>query len=157
MPDAAIDAAAIRKLVPHSGAMCLLDSVIGWDETHIHARSDSHRNPDHPLRSDGQLSSVHLIEYGAQATAVHGALIAQAHDAPFEPKLLVSVRNVDLHVSRIDNIDATLDIHATRLIGNAQGTIYRFAIQAGGRELAQGQVSLYNNSRTVSGGRPSRA
>lgn len=141
-PDTAIDAAAIRKLVPHAGAMCLLDSVIGWDETHLHARSDTHRNPDHPLRSDGQLGAIYLIEYGAQATAVHGALIAQAQDAPFAPKLLVSVRNVDLHVNRIDNIDATLDVHATRLISNAQGSIYRFAIQASGRELVQGQVSI---------------
>jgi len=30
-----IDKAAIRRLIPHAGAMCLLDTVIAWDETSI--------------------------------------------------------------------------------------------------------------------------
>ncbi|MEO8010882.1 MAG: phosphotransferase, partial [Dokdonella sp.] len=68
-------------LIPHQGLMCLLDEVVAWDDTHIHARSDSHRRDDNPLRSDGMLRALHLCEYGAQSMAVHGALLARASGA----------------------------------------------------------------------------
>jgi predicted hotdog family 3-hydroxylacyl-ACP dehydratase len=64
-------------LIPHQGGMCLLDCVIEWSDQRIHARTDSHRSTDNPLRSDGILRAVHLCEYGAQSMAVHGALLAR--------------------------------------------------------------------------------
>jgi predicted hotdog family 3-hydroxylacyl-ACP dehydratase len=65
--------------------MCLLDEVGGWDDEAIHARSASHRAAGNPLRSDGQLRAVHLCEYGAQAMAVHGGLVARAAGTRAEP------------------------------------------------------------------------
>lgn len=65
-------------LIPHQGSMCLLDSVAHWDDVRIHARSGSHARDDNPLRRDGRLRALHLCEYGAQAMAVHGGLLAQA-------------------------------------------------------------------------------
>ena len=73
-----IDKAEIRSLIPHAGAMCLLDAVTAWDEQSITCLSDTHRDPANPLRRQGRLSVLHAIEYGAQAAAIHGALCARA-------------------------------------------------------------------------------
>ena len=46
-----LDHAAIQSLIPHQGAMCLLDSVAGWSEREIDCRSASHLDPG-PIRCD---------------------------------------------------------------------------------------------------------
>ena len=73
----------ILQRVPHQGDMCLWDEVLAWTATDIVLRARNHRDPAHPLRSDGRLRAIHLCEYGAQAMAVHGGLRARQpeHDA----------------------------------------------------------------------------
>ena len=100
------------QLIPHQGAMCLLDRVQSWDGERIHALSDSHTRLDNPLRSDGLLRAVHLCEYGAQAMAVHGALLAREQGGAAQPGLLVALRDVRLHAIRIDDLPEALDIVA---------------------------------------------
>lgn len=129
-------------LIPHQGLMCLLDTVIDWQDEHIHLRTDTHRNIDNPLRSDDMLRAVHLCEYGAQAMAVHGALLARAAGQTAAPGYLVSLRAVELKVSRIDNMDGPLDVHAERLLGSATGWQYSFRIEYAGREIASGRAAV---------------
>ncbi|KGO97540.1 phosphotransferase, partial [Lysobacter defluvii IMMIB APB-9 = DSM 18482] len=76
--NARVDAAAIEALVPHAGSMSLWDEVLDWSGERIVLRAWRHRDPAHPLRSNGRLHAVHLCEYGAQAMAVHGGLRASA-------------------------------------------------------------------------------
>ena len=85
-----------QHLIPHAGGMCLLDEVVAWDDAAIHARTRSHARDDNPLRSDGQLRALHLAEYGAQAMAIHGGLLARAQGAVAAPGYLVSLRDVEL-------------------------------------------------------------
>ena len=73
-----IDKSEIRRLIPHSGTMCLLDGVVRWDDDSIVCITNTHRDANNPLRRDGQLSAVHALEYGAQAAAIHGGLRARA-------------------------------------------------------------------------------
>ena len=54
-------------LIPHAGDMCLLDGVLAWDASTIHAIGTSHVLATHPLRGEQGLHAVHLAEYGAQA------------------------------------------------------------------------------------------
>ncbi len=129
-------------LIPHQGAMCLLDTVIAWDETSIHARTASHRRADHPLRSDGLLRALHLCEYGAQAMAVHGGLIARAAGAKAAPGFLVSLRAVELHVARIDDLAGALDVHAERLLGGEGSWQYAFRVEHAGTLLASGRAAV---------------
>src|SRR5690348_18414697 len=96
-------------LIPHQGVMCLLDDVVTWNDTTIHARSDSHRRADNPLRSNDRLRALHLCEYGAQAMAVHGGLSARAAGGVAAPGFLVSLRAVELAVARIDDLRGSLD------------------------------------------------
>ncbi len=122
--------------------MCLLDEVVAWDDTRIHARSDSHRRDGNPLRSDGMLRALHLCEYGAQSMAVHGALLARATGGAASPGFLVSLRAVNLLVARIDTLAGPLDVHGERLMGSDTSWQYAFRIEHGGDEIASGRAAV---------------
>lgn len=136
-----LDRNALERLLPHRGAMCLLDSVASWDEDRIVCRASSHRAPAHPLRLDGRLPGVVAIEYAAQAMAVHGGLRALAQrDAA--PGYLVAVRDARLHVATLDEVATDLDISATCQAADATGLVYAFAVEAGGRLVAEGRATV---------------
>jgi len=130
-------------LIPHAGNMCLLDGVIAWDDTSIHATSVSHVLPTHPLRGERGLHAVHLAEYGAQAMAVHGALRARGQGATApRPGMLVSLRGVKLDVERVDTLPGTLHVHAQCLIADDTGAQYTFRIEHEGVEIAAGRAAV---------------
>jgi predicted hotdog family 3-hydroxylacyl-ACP dehydratase len=128
----------IRELVPHAGGMCLLERIVSADADSVVCSTSTHRSATNPLRRAGHLAAVHLTEYGAQAMAVHGGLNGDAARAG----MLVAVRDLKLHVGRIDDIAGDLRVAARRLLSNPGGLIYSFAVHAGGRELASGRVSV---------------
>lgn len=129
-------------LIPHQGTMCLLDQVVMWTADAIHARSESHRRLDNPLRSDGILRAVHLCEYGAQSMAVHGALIAREAGLAAAPGFLVSLRGVSLTVARIDDLDGLLDVFGERLLGSETSWQYAFRVEHAGVEIASGRAAV---------------
>ncbi|MDB5986532.1 MAG: hypothetical protein JWR16_1585 [Nevskia sp.] len=144
MSAALLDRAALSALIPHQGTMCLLDAVLSWDQQAIHCRAISHRDPQHPLAADGRLAALHLIEYGAQAMALHGGLLARAAGASAAPGVLALVREVSFTVDRIDDLADDLDLHARRLLASSGGWLYEFSASAGGKLLAQGRVAVIN-------------
>ena len=48
----------IAALIPHGGAMVLLDSIEDWGPAFIDARTLSHRDAANPLRRAGRLHAV---------------------------------------------------------------------------------------------------
>ena len=136
-----------RELIPHKGTMCLLDEVVAWTDEAIHARSRSHRREDNPLRSDGCLRAVHLCEYGAQAMAVHGGLVARESGGVAAPGFLVALRAVELFVERIDDLPEPLDVHAEKLLGDENGWQYTFRIEHAGMLLASGRAAVLAQMR----------
>lgn len=137
-----IDRARILQLIPHQYGMCLLDSVVRWDAQVIHASTLSHQLVDNPLRREHQLSALHLCEYGAQAMAVHGGLRASAQGGRARPGLLVSLRGVELYVSRIDDLTHALDVHAEVLMESEASWQYRFWVEHAGTLLAEGRAAV---------------
>jgi predicted hotdog family 3-hydroxylacyl-ACP dehydratase len=130
-------------LIPHGGDMCLLDGVLAWDHTSIHATSVSHVLDTHPLRGARGLHAVHLAEYGAQAMAVHGALRARVQGATApRPGMLVSLRGVRLGVDRADTLAGTLHVHAQCLMADEAGAQYTFRIEHDGVEIASGRAAV---------------
>jgi predicted hotdog family 3-hydroxylacyl-ACP dehydratase len=132
----------IAPLIPHGGAMCLIDEVLYWDARRIHCRSRSHLDPAHPLRRDGRLAALHLIEYGAQCMAIHGGLDARSRGQTAAPGLLVSAREVELQVSRLDDQPGALELHAEQQLANANGWLYAFRALCGERLLASGRLAV---------------
>src|SRR5260370_38990136 len=103
-----IDKAEIRTLIPHAGLMCLLDSVLTWDDESIICTSETHRDPDNPLRRDGRLSSLHAFECAAQPGGVRGGLRARSAGVAAPPLCLAALRDAHLHVPGLDQIASSL-------------------------------------------------
>lgn len=132
----------IAALIPHQGAMCLLERVIEWDRDRIVLSTTTHRAADNPLRLDGRLRAVHLCEYGAQAMAVHGGLSAQADGRVAQPGFLVSLRDVKLNVDYIDDLPGELLVSAHRLLENPGSWQYSFEAKHGDTVLASGRAAI---------------
>jgi len=149
-----LDHAWIEQHIPHKGRMCLLDEVLSWDAAHIRCRSATHRAADNPLRSHGRLGAACGIEYAAQAMAVDGALIAAS--APLASTVsrsvrssigaavgyLASVRNVALHVARLDDLEADLIAAAERITGDGHTVLYEFSVSSAVQLLLSGRASI---------------
>jgi predicted hotdog family 3-hydroxylacyl-ACP dehydratase len=137
-----LDKAALAALIPHAGSMCLLDSVDAWDDTAIRCISNTHRDAANPLRRKDILSAVHLVEYAAQAMAVHGALLSG--DGP-QAGMLGVLRDIRLYVQRIDDLTAPLVVSATRRLARTDGLIYDFDIALDDSPrllLSEGRISV---------------
>ena len=137
-----VDRATIESLVPHAGAMCLWDEVVAWDAQRIVLRSQGHRHPAHPLRSHDCLRAVHLCEYGAQAMAVHGGLMARERGSVAPPGMLVALRGVELQCDRIDDLPGALECEAEALIAGEGAQQYRFVLRHAGVVLAEGRAAV---------------
>ncbi len=136
-----INKAEIRTLIPHSGLMCLLDSVTEWDDRSITCISNTHRDPINPLRRDERLSALHAFEYAAQTAAVHGGLRARSAGMTAPPGYLVALRDARLQVMRLDDIASPLQICAYRLFGDANA-VYECRVSAGDVLLANGRITI---------------
>lgn len=142
-----LDREWIAARIPHTGAMCLLDSVRSWSQEAIHCTATSQSLTDNPLRAAGRLGPANAIEYAAQAMAVHGALRAGAEAAP-RAGFLTSVREVEFHTERLDS-DALLDVHAECLSGEGNHLMYAFRIEAAGATLVSGRASVMLDAGNV--------
>jgi len=130
-------------LIPHAGTMCLLDAVQAWDECCIHAISAGHARADNPLRGEHGLHAVHLAEYGAQAMALHGGLLARERGRDsVRPGRLVSLRDVHLFEEYVGQLGGHLDVHAECLYADDSGAQYAFRIEHRGRLLASGRAAV---------------
>jgi predicted hotdog family 3-hydroxylacyl-ACP dehydratase len=141
---------ALARLLPHRGAMCLLDAIDSASADAIVCRASSHRAADHPLRVSGRLPAVVAIEYAAQAMAAHGGLQAAPGTAA-DPGLLVAVRDVQLHVQTLDEFVADLEIRATCIASGVGGLAYTFTVRAGERPVAEGRATVALRRRMNSG------
>lgn len=136
-----IGRARIEALIPHRGGMCLWDEVLDWDAHTIVLRAHNHRDPAHPLRRNDRLRAVHLCEYGAQAMAVHGGLRAEQTGGAARRGLLVALRDVALHVVRIDDLPGALECRAQVLAEGEASQQYAFRIAHADTVLAEGRAA----------------
>lgn len=138
--------ADIARLIPHQGAMCLLASVESWDDRSIICHARNHRDPGHPLRTRSGLLSTCLIEYAAQAMAVHGGLLTRAQVGTMTPGFLAAARNVRFNRLRLDDLPpATPDelrIVAHCEAGDERQLLYEFSAFHADTLLASGRVSV---------------
>jgi predicted hotdog family 3-hydroxylacyl-ACP dehydratase len=142
-----LDRTQLSALIPHAGSMCLLDSVVEWTAEWIRCETLTHRDSANPLRRRNALAALHLIEYGAQAMAIHGALVqgALVSQSGPQPGMLGALRDIRLHRARIDDIAEPLSITATRRLARSDGLIYDFVVvlrDSPTRTLCEGRISV---------------
>jgi predicted hotdog family 3-hydroxylacyl-ACP dehydratase len=143
---------AIETLLPHAGRMRLIDRVVSYDEQSIVCESDSHRAADHPLAEAGVLSIICGLEYGAQAMAIHGALLASNGPSVARARhgYLVAASDLQWAVERLDKCAAPLVIRAVSEFRSANQVAYRFEITASGTAVLQGRASVLLGTPTSS-------
>jgi predicted hotdog family 3-hydroxylacyl-ACP dehydratase len=138
----------IAALIPHQGQMCLLEQVITADDGRIECRTRTHQRSDNPLRVAGKLSALHLCEYGAQATAVHGALLARDSGERAPPGWLVALREVQLKLNHLEDLPQTLEqpltVCAQLQHRSDTGCAYEFQVLSAQQLLASGKVTVMN-------------
>ena len=141
LPALITDRADIEALIPQHGAMCLLDSIEYWDGQRIICTSMQHRSAGNPLRTRNALSSLHGIEFAAQAVAVHGGLTAPGHARP-GIGLLLSARDCKFHRRKLDDIEGALVIEAEQMGRNDQTRMYRFKVSAQDVLVVEGRTAV---------------
>ena len=133
---------AIAALVPHAGAMVLLDRATACDADGIVCVARSHLDPANPLRRDNRLAAICGLEYALQAAALHGALTDdhQAQPAGY----VAALRDIVLHADRLDDpAFAELRVTARLERQEAGGMIYALAVHApGGAALVTGRAVI---------------
>ncbi len=135
-----LGASHIATLIPHVGAMCLLDGVRFWDATSIVCTASSHRDASNPLASGGALDAICGIEYAAQAMAAHGALVADRRSGS---GYLASVREVICRTGGVlDLLADELEITATRLAGDQATALYTFSLRSGTATILTGRAAV---------------
>ena len=135
----------IESLLPHAGRMRLIDRVVWFDEHRVVCESDSHRAVDHPLAFDQALPIACGLEYGAQAMAIHGSLLASSSGAS-EPGVghgyLVAASDLRWTTERLDRCEGALVIEAVSELRTDRHVAYRFELKAGGRCVMTGRASV---------------
>ena len=135
------DRATIESLIPQQGAMCLLDSIEYWNGQRIICTSMQHRSAGNPLRTRNALSSLHGIEFAAQAVAAHGGLTATGQARP-RVGLLLSARDCKFHRRKLDDIEGALVIEAEQMGRNDQTRMYRFKVSAQDVLVVEGRTAV---------------
>lgn len=141
-----IEKQKLRAYLPHSGDMCLLDSVEAWDDFTLLCFATSHCDKDNPLRHNDQLPICAGIEYAAQAMAIHGTLRANPTGlgawSPPQMGCLATLTQVHWEVQRLDIYEGHLSVRVERLLAVDGGFSYQFQIDCGQDRLMDGRALI---------------
>lgn len=132
----------ICELIPHAGKMCLLDAVKSWDEKSIICTTNTHQKASNPLRNREGLPMLSLVEYGAQAVAVHGALLAKKESMVMEEGYLAALRDVQLAQGCLSDIANELEVGAERIYVDAGNMIYTMVVRNRNKVLVNARVTV---------------
>lgn len=130
------------SLIPHSFDMCLLDHIESWDQDNIICTSCSHLLETNPLRREQSLSSIHLLEYAAQAMAVHGGLHDREQGLQMTEGYLAALRDIKINLCELDKLQANLRIEANQILSQGGNMIYNFTVSTADTELVSGRATV---------------
>jgi predicted hotdog family 3-hydroxylacyl-ACP dehydratase len=134
----------IERLLPHQGAMFLIDRVLSFDRDAIECSASSHRRPDNPLRHHDRLAAHVGAEYAAQAAGIHGGLLIQQRQPGAPPQMgyLAVISNLHWSIERLDHLQGDLLIHAYCTAITAIGSAYRIRIDHQSTTIISGDLII---------------
>ena len=130
----------IAALIPHGNAMSVVDNVLACDKDSLLAQTEAHLRADNPL-NDPQGSTVILVEYAAQAAAIHAALNKAGLGAS-RPAYLGAMKSINLHEKSMAHVTAALSVKVTCVLSDANGAIYDFDIKEEDKVIVDGRLVL---------------
>jgi predicted hotdog family 3-hydroxylacyl-ACP dehydratase len=78
--------------------------------------------------------------------AIHGGLRARRAGRIAAAGWIVALREVQLHVARIDDLPGELQIHAEQLLADTAGSQYAFRIEHAAMLIARGRIAIMNRT-----------
>ena len=128
----------IGQMLPHAGAMVLVDEIVYADPMRIECITRAHARAGFPLAIDGRVPSLAGIEMAAQAMALHAAALDPDHLV--RKGRLASLSDVEVLHDRLDDRPGALRIEAFLEHASARGSAYRFVVSDGGEALICGRA-----------------
>jgi predicted hotdog family 3-hydroxylacyl-ACP dehydratase len=132
----------IGTLVPHSGAMLLLDAVLAADHETLSAQVAI--RPDSMFVADGAVGAWVGVEYMAQAVAAHAGYCARLRGEPVRVGFLLGTRRYTCAVPAFAQ-GSVLRIHVQRALQGENGLgAFDCRIEDGeGAELASATITVF--------------
>lgn len=136
----------ISSLLPHGENLCLLDQIESWDAKTLIASTTSHTKTNNPFYRDGALPAVAMVEYAAQATAVHAALIASG---PPGLRLIGALRNNHLPACPLSEFAQPIVVEVCIQLSSSQGAVYTFCASHLHEQIGSGRMTLMQSTIDV--------
>jgi predicted hotdog family 3-hydroxylacyl-ACP dehydratase len=70
-------------------------------------------------------------------------LRARSSGRLIKPGYIAAVREVTLHIERLDQLDAPLLIRAQRIAEQPDSQMYRFSLEVGGSPEIEGRIAIF--------------
>lgn len=134
-----LNADDIATLIPHGKNMSLLEKVAAWDDNSIRCSAVNFLSTSNPLIEEDLLDNIILIEYAAQAVAVHLSLLRGSCGTP-KSAYIGAVKDVVL--TQKIHPDTEIEITAICLLKNEAGCVYNFDTKQENTSLISGKLYL---------------
>ncbi|HET7392366.1 MAG TPA: hotdog family protein [Candidatus Binatia bacterium] len=131
----------IRSLIPHSGAMVLLDRVIAVDEESLCA--EVRIRFDSLFCSESGVGAWVGLEYMAQTIAAFAGYTAFLRGEAVKPGFLLGVRRYECTVPMF-TLGSVLKVHVRRVLQNENGLgSFHCSIEHGQEEVAAATLTVF--------------
>ena len=133
----------IGELVPHSGAMVLLDRVLSADAENLCAEVTIHAGSVFYDAPSAGVGSWVGIEYMAQAIAAHAGYLARLAGAPVKIGFLLGARRYEAQVPLFVD-GSVLQVHVQQALQGENGLgAFECRIEMAGAVLAQATITVF--------------
>jgi len=133
----------IRELVPHSGAMLLLDRVLSADAENLCAEVAIHAGSVFYDAGSAGVGSWVGIEYMAQAIAAHAGYMARLAGAPVRIGFLLGARRYEAQLPLFVD-GSVLQVHVQQALQGENGLgAFECRIEMAGAVLAQATITVF--------------
>lgn len=133
----------IGELVPHSGAMVLLDRVLSADAENLCAEVTIHAGSVFYDAPSAGVGSWVGIEYMAQAIAAHAGYLARLAGAPVKIGFLLGARRYEAQLPLFVD-GSVLQVHVQQALQGENGLgAFECRIEMAGAVLAQATITVF--------------
>ena len=133
----------IGELVPHSGAMVLLDRVFSADAENLCAEVTIHAGSVFYDAPSAGVGSWVGIEYMAQAIAAHAGYLARLAGAPVKIGFLLGARRYEAQLPLFVD-GSVLQVHVQQALQGENGLgAFECRIEMAGAVLAQATITVF--------------
>jgi predicted hotdog family 3-hydroxylacyl-ACP dehydratase len=136
----------ITELVPHRGAMLLLDSVVGYQDREITCRATIGEN--HAFLEAGEVDILLCVELVAQAVSAYVGYRDYVAGEPPKLGFLVSCREASFEVPSLALGD-TLTVEARHVWGENEVGSFKGRVLRDGKTVAAVELGVYRGPLDV--------